>query len=111
MFIPLLCDIVVPRHATVKLVDAIDRQSVEDGLSVSLCTDNGRTTGPVRLLVALHDFKYASNLSNEAILDEWLENSYWLYFTSETYFEYEYPTDRSTMSRWRKNLPGAVVCY
>ena len=94
----------------VKLANAMGWQSFEDNLSTSFCADNGRHFCPVRLMVVLHDLKYASAMSNEAILDEWLENSYWLYFTSEIYFEYEYPTDRSTMSRWRKNLPVAVVC-
>ena len=55
-------------------------------------------------MVALHYLKYASGMSDEAVLDEWLENPYWQYFTGGIYFEHEYPTDQSTMSRWRKKL-------
>ena len=104
LFKPLLRDIVSPRHAMVKLADAIDWQSFEDGLSASFCADNGRPSCPVRLMVALHYLKYASGMSDEAVLDEWLENPYWQYFTGGIYFEHEYPTDQSTMSRWRKKL-------
>lgn len=86
----------------VKLADAIDWQSFEDGLSASFCADNGRPSCPVRLMVALHYLKYASGMSDEAVLDEWLENPYWQYFTGGIYFEHEYPTDPSTMSRWCK---------
>lgn len=112
LFNPLLRDIVSPRHAMVKLADAIDWQSFEDGLSASFCANNGRPSCPVRLMVALHYLKYASGMSDEAVLDEWLENPYWQYFTGGIYFEHEYPTDQSTMSRWRKKLArsGAEKC-
>ena len=65
LFKPLLRDIVSPRHAMVKLADAIDWQSFEDGLSASFCADNGRPSCPVRLMVALHYLKYASGMSDE----------------------------------------------
>ena len=104
LFKPLLRDFVSPYHAMVKLADAIDWKSFEDGLSASFCADNGRPSCPVRLMVALHYLKYASGMSDEAVLDEWLENPYWQYFTGGIYFEHEYPTDQSTMSRWRKKL-------
>ncbi|WP_366943005.1 transposase [uncultured Victivallis sp.] len=43
--------------------------------------------------------EYTSGMSDEAFLDEWLENPYWQYFTGGIYFEHEYPTDQSTTSR------------
>ena len=85
LFKPLLRDIVSPHHAMVKLADAIDWQSFEDGLSASFCANNGRPSCPVRLMVALHYLKYASGMSDEAVLDEWLENPYWQYFTGGIY--------------------------
>ena len=54
LFKPLLRDIVSPRHAMVKLADAIDWKSFEDGLQECFCADNGRPSCPVRLMVALH---------------------------------------------------------
>ena len=81
LFKPLLVDIVSRRHAMVKLADAIDWQSFEDGLQECFCADNGRSSCSVRLMVALHYLKYASGMSDEAVLDEWLENPYWQYFT------------------------------
>lgn len=104
LFKSLLVDIVSRRHAMVKLADAIDWQSFEDGLQECFCADNGRPSCSVRLMVALHYLKYASGMSDEAVLDEWLENPYWQYFTGGTYFEHEYPADQSTMSRWRRKL-------
>ncbi|WP_176014048.1 transposase [Victivallis sp. Marseille-Q1083] len=91
LFKPLLRDIVSLRHAMVKLANAIDLQSFKDGLAASFCVKNGRPSCPVRLMVALHYLKYASGMSDEAVLDEWLENLYWQYFTRGIYFEYEDP--------------------
>lgn len=104
LFKPLLRDIVSARHSMVKLADAIDWQSFEEGLASSFCGDNGRPSCPVRLMVGLHYLKYASGMSDDGVLDEWLENPYWQYFTGGVYFEHEYPVDQSTMSRWRKKL-------
>ena len=82
-----------------------DRLTIRShGLHDCFCADNGRPSCPVRLMVALHYLKYASGMSDEAVLDEWLENPYWQYFTGGTYFEHDYPTDQSTMSHWRKRL-------
>lgn len=67
LFKPLLRDIVSPRHAMVKLADAIDWKSFEDGLQEYFCADNGRPSCPVRLMVALHYLKYASGMSAEAV--------------------------------------------
>ena len=54
----------------VKLADAIDWQSFEDGLSASFCAITVVPPCPVRLMVALHYLKYASGMSDEAVLDE-----------------------------------------
>jgi IS5 family transposase len=43
-------------------------------------------------------------MSDESVLEEWFENPYWQYFTGGVYFEYAYPADQSSMSRWRKKL-------
>ncbi|OQA86892.1 MAG: hypothetical protein BWY31_01109 [Lentisphaerae bacterium ADurb.Bin242] len=104
LFKPLLRDIVSPHHAMVKLADTIDWRSFEDGLEECFCADNGRPSCPVRLMVALHYLKYASGMSDEAVLDEWLENPYWQYLSGGIYFEHDYPTDQSSLSRWRKKL-------
>ena len=71
LFNPLLCVIVSPRHAMVKLAEAIDRQSFENSSSANFCAENGHPSCPVFLTVALHDLK-----CGEAVLDEWLGNSF-----------------------------------
>ena len=65
----------------VKLAEAMGWQSFEDNLSTSFCADNGRHFCPVRLMVVLHDLKYASSMNDEVVLEQLLENFYWQYFT------------------------------
>ena len=43
-------------------------------------------------------------MSDEAVLDEYLENPCWQYFTCEIYFEHEYLSDPSIRSRWSKKV-------
>ena len=38
------------------------------------------------------------------VVNTWLENPYWQYFTGETYLQTELPIDPSSLTRWRKRL-------
>ena len=107
LFKPFLRDIVSEGHALVKLANAIDWKSFENGLEECFCADNGRKSLPVRLMVGLHYLKYAYDMSDEGVLEEWLENPYWQYFCGGEYFEHELPLDSSSMTRWRKHLHKA----
>ena len=55
-------------------------------------------------MVALHYLNYASGMREEAVLDEWQENSYWQYLAGGIGLEHEYFADQSSMSYWRKKL-------
>ena len=107
MFKPLLRDIISMKHPLVRLADEIDWKSFDEGLRDCFCPDNGRPSSPVRLMVALQYLKFAFDLSDEAVLEEWVENPYWQYFTGGIYFEHEPPANQSTMSRWRAKLQKA----
>jgi IS5 family transposase len=55
-------------------------------------------------MVSLHYLKYEYNLSDEEVLEHWVENPYWQYLSGMQYFEHEKPIDSSSMTRWRKRL-------
>jgi len=104
LFNSYLKDIVSSSHPLVKLADAIDWLSFEEGLEECFCHDNGRPSLPSRLMVGLHYLKYTYDLRDEGVLANWLENPYWQYFTGNTFFEHELPIDSSSMTNWRKYL-------
>ena len=58
-------------------------------------------------MVGLHYLKYTYGLSDEAVVEGWIENPYWQYFCGGIFFEHELPIDPSSMTRWRERLHGA----
>jgi IS5 family transposase len=55
-------------------------------------------------MVALHYLKYTYNLSDEDVVEGWVENPYWQHFSGMKYFEHTVPIDASSMTRWRKRV-------
>ncbi len=58
-------------------------------------------------MVGLHYLKYTYGLSDEAMVEGWIENPYWQYFCGGIFFEHALPIDPSSMTRWRERLHGA----
>ncbi len=88
----------------VELANAIDWQNFEDSLVDKPLYKYDHAFCPFRLMFALHNLKYAIDMSDEVTLVEWLENPYWRYFYPCDLFAYKYPLDRLAMSRRRKKL-------
>ncbi|MBU0460770.1 MAG: transposase, partial [Nanoarchaeota archaeon] len=69
----------------------------------------GRPGINTRLMVSLHYLKYAYNLSDRAILEFWVENPYWQYFSGMEFFVSEIPIHYSSMCRWRQRVGESGV--
>jgi IS5 family transposase len=96
--------IINPRHSLVKLAAVVDWGALDEEFGKSFCGDNGRPGIPTRLMVALHYLKYTNELSDEAVIEGWLENPYWQYFSGMKWFEHNLPIDTSSMTRWRNRI-------
>ena len=59
------------------------------------------------MMVGLLYLKYADNLSDDQVLERWLESPYMQRFTGEVYFQHELPCDPSSLTRWRNRLDEA----
>jgi IS5 family transposase len=55
-------------------------------------------------MVGLHYLKHIHDLSDEEVVERWVENPYWQYFCGFEFFQHEPPIDASTMTRWRKRI-------
>lgn len=92
------------RHCLYRLADTIDWSFFEKEFG-SLYTENfGRPGLPIRLLVGLHYLKHAYNVSDEGVVEQFLENPYWQYFCGFEYFQHEFPLDPTTLVKWRKRI-------
>lgn len=59
-------------------------------------------------MVVLHDLKYASSMNDEVVLEQWLENPYWQYFTGRIYWNMNIRVVLRQCHADAKNLPGTI---
>jgi IS5 family transposase len=102
-----LCRIVDPNHGLIKLAKVVDWDRLDELFGSTYCPDTGRPAVSTRLMVALHYLKYAFNLSDEDVIEGWVENPYWQCFSGMKFFEHQAPIDPSSMTRWRKRIGEA----
>lgn len=99
-----LVRIIDMNHPLVRLGGEVDWERLSELFGKSYCENNGRPATSTRLLVALHYLKYTFNLSDEDVVDAWVENPYWQHFSGRQYFEHARPMDPTVMSRFRKRI-------
>ncbi|WP_043582089.1 IS5-like element ISOpb2 family transposase [Geminisphaera colitermitum] len=91
-------------HPMVKLAGNINWAEFDKHLGPTYHERLGQPGLGTRLMVSLHYLKYQYDLSDEEVLEHWVENPYWQYLSGMQYFEHEKPIDSSSMTRWRKRL-------
>jgi len=90
-------------HEICVLADRIDWESVTNDFK-GYYTEFGRPSVPLRRMIGIVLLKYIYNLSDENIVDRWVENPYWQYFTGETNFQTDKPFDPSEFVHFRKRI-------
>jgi IS5 family transposase len=92
-------------HPLVRLSAQIDWTGIEEKLGAVFHEYKGAPGKPIRLMAGLQYLKHTFNLSDEKLLERWVENPYWQYFCGRLFFEYELPIHPTSMTKWR-NLHG-----
>lgn len=90
-------------HELCILSRRIDWESVEKEFSVYF-SKIGRPSVPIRRMVGLLLLKHIYNLSDEAIVDRWIENPYWQYFSGEKVFQIQKPFDPTEFIHFRNRI-------
>lgn len=90
-------------HELCILSHQIDWDSIEMEFSVYF-SEIGRPSVPIRRMVGLLLLKYIYNLSDEAIVDRWIENPYWQYFSGEKVFQTQKPFDPTEFIHFRNRI-------
>lgn len=107
LFRSALANMINPGHPLVKLSKAVDWKRLDDVFGETYCPDNGRPAISTRLMVALHYLKYTYDLSDEDVVQGWLENPYWQYLSGMKFFQHKLPIHPSSMTRWRNRIGEA----
>ena len=96
-------DLVNPRHPLCKLSKRIPWDDIDKHFS-GLYHHSGRPAKPVRLMVSLLILKQLYDLSDESIVEKWVENPYYQFFSGETLFQWEFPCHPTDLVYFRKRI-------
>jgi len=91
-------------HPLCRLSNVIDWKNLDERFKALYSEGLGRPAKAVRLMVGLHYLKYMKNLSDEVLVEQWIENPYWQYFCGEEYFQTDFPIHPTSMTKWRNRL-------
>lgn len=92
------------RHPLYILANRINWQQFGEAFKDLYCLDNGRPAKPIRLMVSLLILKHIRNLSDESVVEQWAENSYYQYFGGASSFISSVPCEASELVHFRKRI-------
>lgn len=94
-----------PKHPLLKLSETLPWEYFETAFTplYSAC-GRGKPAKPMRLMVGLSILKHLENLSDEVLVQRWVQNPYYQAFCGETEFQWALPCDPSEMTVFRKRL-------
>lgn len=98
-----LTDLINLGHPLVKLADEISWDKMELEFQ-KLYSEQGRPSIPIRKIAGLLLLKEMFKESDESVVNRWIENPYWQYFTGEDFFQNKQPFDPSEFVHFRKRL-------
>jgi transposase, IS5 family len=98
-----LTELINLEHALVKLAGELDWSKMDLEFQ-SLYSEQGRPSIPIRKIAGLLMLKELFKESDESVVERWIENPYWQYFTGEDFFQNKQPFDPSEFVHFRKRL-------
>jgi len=92
------------RHPLIRLSGLMDWNQIEQHFASHFTSGRGRPALSPRLVAGLLYLQHANDVSDEAVVNTWLENPYWQFFCGETYQQTELPINPSSLTRWRQRI-------
>ena len=91
-------------HPLYILSNAIDWKKFDDAFRKHYSETTGAPAKPIRRMVGLLILKHVRNLSDESVVAQWAENSYYQYFCGEEYFASKEPCVPTELVEFRKRI-------
>lgn len=91
-------------HPLYKLSQAIRWSFFEETFSKHYSARHGKPAKPIRLMVSLLILKQLRNLSDESVVEQWAENSYYQFFSGEACFCCKEPCVPTELVEFRKRI-------
>jgi len=97
-----------PRHPLLALAQKIPWSVFEEEFA-QFYSSVGRPAKPIRLMVGLLLLKQIENLSDERVVEVWVQNPYYQSFCGMHHFQWEFPCDPSDLVHFRKRIGESGV--
>lgn len=91
-------------HPLILLSHKIDWSRFEAAFAGCYSPDMGAPAKAIRLMVGLHYLKHTFNVSDEVVLEQWVENPYWQYFCGFETMQHEPPLHPTSLVKWRQRV-------
>lgn len=98
-----LTELINMDHPLVKLAQEISWDKIEAEFE-GLFSKEGRPSIAIRKIAGMLLLKEMFKESDESVVERWIENAYWQYFTGETFFQTEQPFDPSNFVHFRRRI-------
>lgn len=101
---PALSDFIDMKHPLVQMADSMQWEVFENHWREQFSGAGGPMANSGRRVAALLMLKHMESLSDERLMEAWVSNPYYQYFSGETHFQHKAPSDPTTLIKWRKRL-------
>jgi len=95
------------KHPLYALTNEIDWSKFDEAFTKLYHGSIGRPAKSIRLMVGLILLKHIRNISDESVVEQWQENSYYQYFCGETKFVSHAPCEASELVHFRNRIGEA----
>jgi Transposase DDE domain./Transposase domain (DUF772). len=92
------------KHPLYTLAEKINWQLFEEAFAKHYRKDFGRPAKEIRLMVALLILKHIRSISDESVVEQWSENSYYQYFSGKERFTATAPCEASELVHFRHRI-------
>lgn len=103
-----LKEILNPKEPLYQLSEKIPWEEIEKEFE-KYYVNFGRPAKPIRLMVSLLILKQMYNLGDETVVEQWVQNPYWQYFSGEREFQWKMPLEPSDFVHFRKRIGKQAV--
>lgn len=93
-----------PDHELLKLTKIIPWHHLEEEFKLLFTEGPSRPPLSVRLAAGLMVLQHMYGVSNERVVQVWVENTYWQAFCGFDFLQWELPVHPTSLTRWRQRL-------
>ncbi|MFQ5498022.1 MAG: IS5 family transposase [Nitrosopumilus sp.] len=99
-----LSEMLNPKQELYQLAQLINWELFEKEFGKLYALGKGQPPKPIRLIIGLMILQQIFEIADEEMEVVWVQNPYFQFFCGFDYFQWKFPIDPSSLSRWRNRL-------